>query len=287
MPSTILKPECRRVRQIVQMFRIVVPFIIAAAVCPAGVRISDPAQEAFAEYARQVESRRDRSALDRVSGLKNRVLAGEVVAVPFAVKSEGSHASVPVAGGLINHWLGAMYLPGVTVDQVRAVLQDYPNYRVTYATDITESKLLNHAGSEYDIFLRLNRTVKVPALLGYSFPVEFNANFHVEYRDAGAGFLVRSVSTRIAEVRSPKKSHSDELPPGDDSGYLWRLNSYWRVYPENGGVIAECEAVSLSRSVPGFVEKLVTYFTTNFPEDSMRNTLKATKAALTGRSKPQ
>jgi hypothetical protein len=37
---------------------------------------------------------------------------------------------------------------------------------------------------------------------------------------------------------------------GDDRGFLWRLNAYWRYEAVPGGVIAECESVSLSRDVP-------------------------------------
>jgi len=34
---------------------------------------------------------------------------------------------------------------------------------------------------------------------------------------------------------------------GDDRGFLWRLNAYWRYEQVAGGVIAECESITLSR----------------------------------------
>ena len=37
---------------------------------------------------------------------------------------------------------------------------------------------------------------------------------------------------------------------GNDSGYLWRLNAYWRYQQVAGGVLMEYEIVTLSRSVP-------------------------------------
>jgi hypothetical protein len=254
--------------------------VCAAMSMQASVRLSERTRDAFDDYIRRAESHMDSKVLDHMPALRARTVKGEIVAVPFANRATGSGASVPVPEGLVNHWLGAMFIPGATVEQVKAVMQDYANYSRIYAPDVTDSKLIKASGDEFDIFLRLHRQVRIKALLGYGFPVEFNSNYHVRYYRSGDVLEVRSVSTRIAEVKDPKKSHTVELEPGDDSGYLWRLRSYWRVYPSDGGVFVECEAISLSRSVPGFVEKMVTYFTTNFPEDSMKNTLQATRQAV-------
>lgn len=40
-----------------------------------------------------------------------------------------------------------------------------------------------------------------------------------------------------------------EYPAGDDSGYMWRLHSYWRFTERDGGVVVECESIALSRSL--------------------------------------
>jgi len=262
-----------------------VPFAMATlAVAASGaVRLSDQTRDAFDGYVQKVEAGMDSSAIDRVPGARQRALKGEIVAVPFANRNAADGASVKITDGLVNHWIGIMYVPNVTVDQVRSVLQNYNEYSKIYAPDVTESKILKSSANDFDIFLRLHRQVRVKALLGYSFPVEFNSNYHVRYYKTGDTLQVRSFSSRIAEVKDPKKTHTEEYEVGNDSGYLWRLRSYWRVTPVQGGVFVECEAVSLSRSVPGFVEKMVTYFTTNFPEDSMRHTLKSTRDALPGK----
>jgi hypothetical protein len=209
------------------------------------------------------------------------------VALPFAQRSSEQGSSVQVPGGLVNHWFGAVFIPRAIVTDVRTVLQDYANYSRIYAPDVTESKLLGRSGDDFDIFLRLHRQIHVKLAFGYNFPVEFNTNYRVTYAMADNVLRVRSASTRIAEVKDPKKSHTQEYPPGNDDGYLWRLNSYWRVYemksPEPG-VVLECEVISLSRSVPSFLQTVVSYFTTNFPEDSMRATLSATLRAVQARS---
>lgn len=246
----------------------------------ADVRLSDQTRQAFDAYVRQVEAGMDSAASGSIPGIQERARRGEIVAMPFSYRSANKGASVPIEDGLINHWLGVMFVPGATVDQVRAVLQDYPNYSKIYGPEVAESKIIKANGNDFDIFLRLHRHVRIKALLGYAFDVEFNSNYHVRYAKVGETLTVRSLSTRIAEVKDVKKSHTEEKEPGYDNGYLWSLRSYWRVIPAQGGVFVECEAVSLSRSVPGFVEKMVTYFTTNFPEESMRATLKATRESV-------
>ena len=70
-------------------------------------------------------------------------------------------------------------------------------------------------------------------------------------------------------------------PIGDDDGFLWRVNAYWRFEEADGGLYAQCRAISLSRGLPiGF--GWLRAFIQKFPKDSMANTLNATRRALAG-----
>lgn len=264
-------------------------------IAPAGaVELKDSAKKAFDEYVARMESSMNSAlnsghVLDRIPGARARIDKREVVAVPFAERKAGGESRVSVPDGLINHWFGAMFIPNATAQDVRAVMEDYPNYSRIYAPDVAESKLLARNGAEFEVFLRLFRQVRIKVLLGYGFPVEFNARYRIQYSNGNGTLRIRSVSTRIAQVRDPKKSHTDEYPPDDGDGYLWRLNSYWRAYEGMSqgvkGVIVESEAISLSCSVPGFVEHMVAYFTSNFPRESMEATLRKTRDAVEARKK--
>ncbi len=92
---------------------------------------------------------------------------------------------------------------------------------------------------------------------------------------------VTSRSTRIAQVSDPKHPDAHEEPIGNDGGYLWRINAYWRFEAADGGVYAECEAISLSRDVPALIGWAIRGFIEKFPKQSMQNTLVGTKAAVT------
>ncbi len=84
-----------------------------------------------------------------------------------------------------------------------------------------------------------------------------------------------SVATRIREVGGP-----GDLAPHEDRGFLWALRAWWRYEAVAGGVLIECESVSLSRSVPYVVRPVVGPMVTRFARESMERTLISLRAAL-------
>ena len=66
---------------------------------------------------------------------------------------------------------------------------------------------------------------------------------------------------------------------------MWRLNSYWRLRETKEGTLAECESISLSRSIPTGLGWLVGPFVESVPQQSLRFTLEATRKALARGSK--
>ena len=73
---------------------------------------------------------------------------------------------------------------------------------------------------------------------------------------------------------------SAEHPIGNDRGFLWRLNSYWRYEEVDGGVIVECESVTLSRSIPSLVRWMVTPMVRSAARESMERTLTSMQTRL-------
>ena len=71
-----------------------------------------------------------------------------------------------------------------------------------------------------------------------------------------------------------------EKAPGDDSGYLWRLNAYWRYEAVPGGVLIECESVSLSRTVPLVLRRPSAPMVDGVARDSLERTLRSLRAVL-------
>jgi hypothetical protein len=207
----------------------------------------------------------------RISGadVRNTQLKGGELRIESGIAGGDANAS----GGMIQDWIGTMFIPGATRDQARAVLQEYAGYKGFYAPQVIESKQLAHQGDEYDIFLRLYEK--------HILSVVLNTTYHVRYNMPDAQHLIVTArSTRIAEVKDPDKSYQEELPVGDDTGFLWRLNTYWRFQSADGGVYARCEAISLSRDVPFGLGWMLKGFLEGFPKESMLNTLRGTRDAM-------
>ena len=93
--------------------------------------------------------------------------------------------------------------------------------------------------------------------------------------------FVISRSTRIAEVKQPDRPDTAEYKVENDRGLLWRLNTYWRVEQADGGIYAQCEAVSLSRDVLLGLGILLKGFVARFPKESMLEMLRQTRDGLT------
>jgi len=94
------------------------------------------------------------------------------------------------------------------------------------------------------------------------------------------GALSQSDSTRIAEVENPDKPKERELPVGNDHGYLWRLDNFWRVEEKDGGTYVQVESVGLSRAIPAILAWLINPLLKNIPRTVLSNLLNATRRAV-------
>jgi hypothetical protein len=158
-----------------------------------------------------------------------------------------------VSDGAIHHWLGAIFIPGVTIQTVIPWLQNYAQYK-DYFKDVERSELRSRNGDRFEIFLRLKRSK-----LGVT--AHFNTTHEVVYNPKSSSFVSSVSKTKeIRQVKDAGTSSETLYPAGDDSGYLWRLNAYWRFTERDGGVIVECETIGLSRSL-GFGMGLLNFIT--------------------------
>lgn len=178
---------------------------------------------------------------------------------------DGNGRKIPVPDGMIHHWLGGVFVPGVTLQALLTWLQDYDQHE-RYFTEVEKSQLLSREGPEFRIFYRLRRKKVIT--------VFYNTFHTVVYRQEDARHASsRSATTRIAEIENAGEPDESENPVGNDRGFLWRLNSYWRFQEADGGVFVECESISLSRSIPFGLGWLIKGYVESIPRESLENTL--------------
>lgn len=244
--------------------RLLVPLPLLLVTVPFA-RLTPEAASAFDRYVEQAEQR---MSLEPTRDPKLRGGEAHIEAVSAA-------HDVNTPGAMIQDWTGSMFMPGATLAQVQSVLRDYANYKNYYRPKVIESREVSHSGDEYDVLLRLYEKHLLTIVL--------NSTYHIRYEMPDLNHLVvTSRSTRIGEVKDPGKSYTEEVAQGEDSGFLWRLNSYWRFAAADGGVYARCEAISLSRDVPSGLGWMLKGFLESFPKESMVNTLRGTREAVAG-----
>ena len=179
--------------------------------------------------------------------------------------SDGNGGSMEVDDGMIHHWLGGIFVPNVKLDELLRWLQNYDQHHL-YFREVEASRLLSKNGPEFRIFFRLHRKKIID--------VRYNTEHTAIYRQRDpAHASSRSFTTRIAQLDDPGTPGEREKPVGDDSGFLWRLNSYWRFQQVDGGVFVECESVSLSRGIPFGFGWIIKGYVESIPRESLQNTL--------------
>jgi hypothetical protein len=199
---------------------------------------------------------------------------GEVQVHQLTTLDNGKPIVCP--GGMIHHWVGVVFIPGAKLDDVLGVLEDYDHQSTIYSPDVERSKIESHDGDHFRVFLRFRRHKVITVVLDTEHDVRY---FH----DAPGRAHSRSSAVRIAEVENPGKSDERERQPGDNGGFLWRMETWWRMEERDGGVYVQSEAASLTRDIPTGLGWLVGPFVTGIPKETLAFTLEATRKAVLGR----
>jgi hypothetical protein len=181
--------------------------------------------------------------------------------------------NIPIPDGLVHHWVGLAFVPGTTVDEALALLQNYDRHAEIYRPAISRSKLLAREGNVFRVYLRFFMKKVITVVVNS----EHEARFQ---RDRADRAQSRIYSTRIAEVEAPDTPAEREKPVGRDGGYLWRLYTYWRFLQRDGGTYVQCESITLTRGIPLGFGWLIRPFVTSIPRESLEFTLTTTRKTL-------
>jgi hypothetical protein len=238
---------------------------------------------AFDRYARLTEARMSSDgAFLWVDGLPESARAasldalrrGELVIDRLTTRDAGRRIDVP--DGLIHHWVGVVFVPGATVDQALALLQDYDRHAEIYRPAVARSKLLAREGDIFRVYLRFSMKKVITVVM--------NTENEARFTRLGPNRAQsRIYSTRIAEVEEPDTPLEREHPVGRDGGYLWRLYTYWRFLQRDGGTYVQCESISLTRGIPTGFGWVIGPFVTSIPRESLEFTLQTTRTTLARR----
>lgn len=260
-----------------------------AAYTPVPKSQSEAALAAFQRYVRLTDER-NQSELSRGTGLlwvdtltevqRNEAYAtlknGQVQIRQLTTLDKGKAIACP--GGMIHHWVAAVFIPGAKLQDVLAILEDYDHQSANYAPDVERSKIESHDGDHFRVFLRFRRHKFITVVLDTEHDIHY-------YHDGPGRAHSRSSATRIAEVENAGKSDEREKPPGDDGGFLWRMETWWRMEEDDGGIYVQSEVASLTRDIPTGLGWMIGSFVTGIPKETLTFTMEATRKAVKAKLK--
>jgi len=146
--------------------------------------------------------------------VQERARQGEIVVI-----KERENVNVP--NGIIHVWGVLAFLPDATAEKVVKLLQNYDRHKDIYPS-VADSKLLDAKGDTVNGYLQFKYKKVLTAVLNTEHESKLTR------LDEGK-YALHVKSTRISEVVDQGKSSEKELPVGEDSGFMWRLNTYWGV----------------------------------------------------------
>ncbi len=215
----------------------------------AGSALAAPGSSTLAAWDRYVAESETR--LDRERG--------RPVPRPSTVVVDGR--SIDVGSGTISHWRGTIFIPDVSLARLLDRLQN-PGTPPPQQ-DVVASRVIGRSEDSLTVYMRLVRH----AIVTVSYDTEHDMAFR---RWSPTLATARSVATRIDEVG------------GDDHGFLWRLNWYWRYEGRADGVLVSLESLTLSRDVPWLIKPIAGPIASAIARESMIRTLEALKNYMTG-----
>jgi hypothetical protein len=207
----------------------------------------------------------DESA-DRVQRLRR----GEVVVSPAAERTPR-----PIPGGLIHHWVGAVFLPGVSLAAVRSSMRNFDRYK-EYYSNVVDSKYIGNDG-HVDQFTAIEKHDS----LFSRFALDADSSAYYTKLDDKRGYGV-SYTTRLQQIQNYGEPGQYKLEPYSPKAYVWRLTSITRYEERDGGVYMEVEAIALSRDISASLRWLVDRFIRQAASGAMTASLQQTRLAVLG-----
>lgn len=246
---------------------------------------------AWDEYVQKVESRTlaDPGAngpflqIDQDPQQAGRVRGGEIIA-----DSRNGPNGQAIPHGLIHDWMATVFIPGVTIAQVSAILRDYQRYPEFYKPSMLDAALIRRTGAagssgEEERF----RVRTAEKFLFLSAIVESEYLVHHYQRDERRWYSI-SQSTRIQELRTPDQP-GENSPAGDEGArFVWRIFCLSKYEQKDGGVYVEQENIVLSRGIPislrWMVESAIRQVSRDMAVAALRETRNAVQLVTQGRS---
>jgi hypothetical protein len=265
-------------------FRLILCLVVGSATAVRAATLAPETAAAFQRYVRLTEQRIngevtrndgflwiDTLPAVRRGEMRNGLQQGGVVIERLETREGDREIDAP--DGLIHHWIGVAFVPRASVKQAVTLMQDYDRHARYFAPAIAASKTLEHNGNRFKVALRFH----VKKVITVTMDTENEAEFFFPAADRAHS---RIRSTRVTEVADAGTPHERAKPAGEEHGFMWNLNTYWRFLERDGGTYIQCESLTLSRDVPFALAWIIRPIVTQMPKESLTFTMGKAREAL-------
>jgi hypothetical protein len=232
---------------------------------------------AFDRYAADVETQLEQTwhhggaftAIETDPAALKSVMSGQI-----SIHADNPDNPAQIPNGLIHDWIGDVFIPNTTADAVLSVMRDFDHHAGLYR-DITRSKTLQNGEAHVVGYWRVDKKDQIMRVV-------LDIVDEAYYQKIGPGkWICRAYAKNIRQVQHAGERDESVLPQGQGNGFLWRLYAYWSLKETQGGVLAECRTLSLSRDIPLGLGWTVKPFIRSQPRQSLISTLQSTREAST------
>ena len=206
--------------------------------------------------------------LDESPDRRRQVRSGEILAAPF-----DDQTPARVSSGLIHHWIGAAFIPNVTLGETLSVVRDYARYPDIYPAVVASKPVSRQAMEDkFSVLMMNNLLVQKKAL------ETENASDFFKINDKQWYSFCRT--TRVQQIDNYGQPNQHKFADGEGTGYIWRLYSITRFEERDGGVYVELEALALTRDIPASLRWVAGPVVRRISRNSVHASLQRTQGAV-------
>jgi len=261
----------------VNSFLVLAALLSRLAGTASAIELQGATLDAWQEYVRGTSARLQARVnakepflwIDESADRAQRTRRGEIVVAPVV-----GHGTQNVPGGLIHDWIGAIFIPNVSIESVLAVVHDYDKYSEIYKPVVSDSRSLACNATDQEFSMIWQRHV-----LFVSAAMQGRYRAHSFMVDSRRGYTAAD-ATLIQQIDEYGHPSEHLRPPDTGDGYIWRIHSITKYEQRDGGVYLEIEAMALTRDIPTSLRWLVTPVVNHLSINSLTTTLSQTQRAV-------
>ena len=256
---------------------------VVLSVAANGAELKPETEQGWADYLVRAQARMtDRLQchflwVDESEQRLKRVRAGEIVVAPIQSKMP-----IAVRHGLVHHWIGAAFIPGMHIEDVIMTVREYDRYAEFYAPTVTDVQLIEQSENPEQARDRFTLTMVNKSFFSKR-GLECESISNYVRLDAHRWYS-QSRGVRLQEWAQYGTSAQHKLPPGEGTGYVWGVSTMSRFEERDGGVYVEMEAIALSRDVPVELRMMAYPIIKKISQSTLVTSLDETRKAVKNRA---